>query len=167
MLYLRKIIWVLAFQINHTWIADIFSDEVIKMKIVLLHLDSYLFSVISANGYLPRGSKGNILPITITDVTVSREVEPIVNMPFLDFVMIHWIQWNSFVKISIVPIRNMEQLASAPILSQFRKKNDLWSIHTCDFLNYCVDLYYLCNFGLYCSKWDHSHLQFFQLLHEP
>ena len=129
MLYLSKTIWFLAFKINHTWLADIFSDEVIKMKIVLLHLDSYLFSVISANRYLPRGSKGNILPITITDVTVSREVEPIVNMPFLDFFMIHWIQWNSFVKISIVPIRNMEQLAGAPILSQFRKKNDLedWS----------------------------------------
>ena len=47
------------------------------MKIVLLHLDRYLFSVNSANRYLSRGSKGNILSITITDVTVSREVETV------------------------------------------------------------------------------------------
>ena len=50
-----------------------FSDEVVKMKFLLLCLDRYLCSVVSGNGYLPRGSKENILSTTITgNLTMSR-----------------------------------------------------------------------------------------------
>ena len=54
-------------------IIVILSEEVVKMKFVLLCLDRYLFSVVSGNGYLPRGSKENMLSTTITgNVTMSR-----------------------------------------------------------------------------------------------
>ena len=51
-----------------------------------------MFSVVSGNRYLPRGSKENILSITITgNVTtcMSRKVVLVVTILFLDFVMIH------------------------------------------------------------------------------
>ena len=32
---------------------------------------------------------------------------------------------------------------------------------------YCMNLNYSLSNGLYCTKWEHSHLQFFQLLCEP
>ena len=52
---------------------DIFPDEVGKKNFLLLHLDEYLFSVAHANRYLPRGSKENVLTITIVmNVSVSR-----------------------------------------------------------------------------------------------
>ena len=51
----------------------VFSDEVVKMKFLLLCLDRYLFSVVIGSKYLPRGSKDNIFPVTITEnVTMSR-----------------------------------------------------------------------------------------------
>ena len=51
----------------------IFSDEVVKMKILLQYLDRYLLSVVRDNRYLPRGSKEKVLSITITgSVTMSR-----------------------------------------------------------------------------------------------
>ena len=50
----------------------IFSDEVIKMNFLPLCLDRYLFSVVSGNRYLFRGSKENVLSITITgNITMS------------------------------------------------------------------------------------------------
>ena len=64
----------------------IFSDEVVKMEF----LDRYLFSVVIENRYLPRGSKENVLSITITqNVTMSRKVLLVVTILFLDFVIIH------------------------------------------------------------------------------
>ena len=63
----------------------------------------YLFSMVSGDRYLARGSKGNILCVTITGtVTVSRWVVQVVTTPLLDFLIIHWIhwiQWNSFEEI--------------------------------------------------------------------
>ena len=53
-------------------IIIIFSDDVVKMRSLLLCLDRYQFSVVSGNRYLPRGSK-NVVPITITgNVTLCR-----------------------------------------------------------------------------------------------
>ena len=53
--------------------TPIFSDEVVKMNILLLCLDRYLFSVVSVNRYLLRDSKDNVLLTTITGtVTMSR-----------------------------------------------------------------------------------------------
>ena len=50
-------------------------------------LNRYLFSVVNGNRYLPRGSKENVLSITITEnVTMPRYVVLVV---FLDFVVIH------------------------------------------------------------------------------
>ena len=49
-----------------------------------------LFSVVTGNSYLRRGSNGNALCITTTgNVFVARWVMPLVAIPFLDFVMIH------------------------------------------------------------------------------
>ena len=46
--------------------------------------------MVSHNGYLPRGSKGNALSFTtIGNVSVARQVIPLVTRSFLDFVMIH------------------------------------------------------------------------------
>ena len=54
-------------------VIDIFSDEVAKMNFLLLCLDRYAFSVVIGYRYLPRGSKENVLSITITgNVTMSR-----------------------------------------------------------------------------------------------
>ena len=54
-------------------IIIIFSEEVVKMKFLLLCMDKYLFSVVSDNRYLPRTSKGNVLSTTITgNVTMPR-----------------------------------------------------------------------------------------------
>ena len=51
----------------------IFSDEVVKMNFSLPCLDWYVFSVVSGNIYLPRGSKENVLSTTIIgNVTMSR-----------------------------------------------------------------------------------------------
>ena len=72
-----------------------FSDEVAKIEFLLL-LYRYLFSVVSGDRYLPRGSKENVLSVTISrNVTVSRKAVPALTIPLLDFAMIHWIQWNS------------------------------------------------------------------------
>ena len=58
--------------ISHLVIV-IFSDEVVKMNILLICLDRYLFRVVNGNRYLPRDSKENILSTTITGtVTMSR-----------------------------------------------------------------------------------------------
>ena len=54
-------------------VIDIFPDEVGKKKFLLLYLDGYLFNVTHGSRYLPRGSKENILSITIVrDVSVKR-----------------------------------------------------------------------------------------------
>ena len=51
----------------------IFSDEVVKISILLLFLDRYLFIVVSGNRYLPRGSKEIVLSTIITmNITMSR-----------------------------------------------------------------------------------------------
>ena len=51
----------------------ILSDEVVKMKFLLLWLDRCLFSVVSGNRYLLRGSKENVLSTSITgNITLSR-----------------------------------------------------------------------------------------------
>ena len=51
----------------------IFSDDLVEIKFLLLCLDRYLFSVVSGNRYLPRGSKENVLSTTITgNITISR-----------------------------------------------------------------------------------------------
>ena len=51
----------------------IFSDEVAKIKFLLLPLDRYLFTVVSGDRYPPRGSKENVLSVTIIEnMTVSR-----------------------------------------------------------------------------------------------
>ena len=56
------------------------------MKFLLLCLDRYLFSVVSANRCLPRGSKENVLSTTFTrNITMSRYGV----LVFLDFVMFH------------------------------------------------------------------------------
>ena len=53
-------------------IIVIISDEVVKMNFLLLCLNRYSFSVVSANRYLPRSSKENVLSTTITgNVTMS------------------------------------------------------------------------------------------------
>ena len=60
------------------------------MKFLLLCLDKYLFSVVSGNRYLPRGSKENIHSTIITGtVTMSRWVVLVVTILFFDIVMIH------------------------------------------------------------------------------
>ena len=81
---------------------DIFLDVVVKKNFPLISVDWYLFRVASGNRYLPRGSNENTFYITsIGNVFVARWVLPLVTIPLLDFVMIHWIcwmQWNSFRK---------------------------------------------------------------------
>ena len=83
-----------------------FLDVVIKRNLPLLPVDWYLFRVMTGNRYLPRGSNENALFMTSTgNVSVSRWLITLATIPLLDFVMIqwiHWIQWNSFRKNSIV-----------------------------------------------------------------
>ena len=43
----------------------IFSDEIVKIKFLLVCLDRYLFSMVTGNRYLPIGSKENVLSNTI------------------------------------------------------------------------------------------------------
>ena len=66
-----------------------FLDVAVKQN-VHYSLVWYKFNRVSGNRYLTRGSKRNILSITVTgNVSVSRWVLPLVNRPVLDFVMIH------------------------------------------------------------------------------
>ena len=44
---------------------DMFSDEIVKIKFLLLFLVRYLLCVAHGNRYLPRGSKEDVLSITI------------------------------------------------------------------------------------------------------
>ena len=84
---------------------DTFLDVVVKKKFPLLSVGWYLFRVVSGDRYLPRGSNENALCITSTgNIFVSSWVIPLVTIPLLDLVMIHWIRWiqgNSFRKNSI------------------------------------------------------------------
>ena len=58
----------------------------------LLSLGWYLFRLVSGNRYLTRSSNENTLYITSTgNVSVARWVIPLVTIPLLDFIMIHWI----------------------------------------------------------------------------
>ena len=53
----------------------IFSDEVVKIKFLLLCLGRYLFSAVIGNRYLPGGSKENVFSIVIIgSVTMSTQV---------------------------------------------------------------------------------------------
>ena len=51
-------------------------DEVVKMKFVLdldlLPVGRYLFNMVSGNRYLPKGSNGNVLSVTITGMLSDR-----------------------------------------------------------------------------------------------
>ena len=84
---------------------DTFLDVVVKNDFPLLSVGWYLFRVVTGNRYLPRGSNKNTIYITSTsNVSVARWVIPLVNIPLLDLVMIHWIRWiqgKSFRKNSI------------------------------------------------------------------
>ena len=74
--------------------VDTFLDIVVKSNFLLLSVGWYLFRVVSANRYLPRGSNENTLCITSTDnISVARWVIPLVTILLLDLVMIHWICW--------------------------------------------------------------------------
>ena len=44
----------------------IFSDEVGKMYFILICLDRYMYNVVIGNRYLLRGSKENVVSITIS-----------------------------------------------------------------------------------------------------
>ena len=71
-------------------ITDPFFDVVVKKIFPLLSLGWFLFTVVSHNGYLARGSNGNAHSITTNgNVSVSSWVIPLVTIPFLVFVMIH------------------------------------------------------------------------------
>ena len=115
-LWIQRIQWIMTKsktsmvtrEILHLTI-DTFLDVVVKNNFPLLPVDWYLFRVVSGNRYLPRGSNENTLYITSTgNVSVSRWVITLVTIPLLDFVMIHWIQWNSFGKNSISPIHSFK-----------------------------------------------------------
>ena len=61
----KNTIGMVTRNISHLVIV-IISDEVVKMNILLLHLDRHLFSVVRGNRYLPRDGKENVLSTTIT-----------------------------------------------------------------------------------------------------
>ena len=66
-------------------IIDTFLNVVVKKKFPLLSLGWYLFSVVSGNRYLPRGSNGNALCITSTgNIFVTRYVLPLVTITIMD-----------------------------------------------------------------------------------
>ena len=71
-----------------------------KENFLLLHMSGYLFSMAYDSKYLPRGRNRNLLSITLAgNASVTRNVIPLVTIPFLSCVMIHWIYWiqlNSF-----------------------------------------------------------------------
>ena len=70
--------------------TDIFLDVVAKKIFPLLSLGWYLFTVVSHNEYLTRGSNGNAQSITMNgNASVASLVIPLVTMPVLDFVKIH------------------------------------------------------------------------------
>ena len=69
--------------------VTLFLDEVVKLTFVLLPLDMYLFSGVSDNKNLLRGSNGNVLSITITgNVSVIGQITPLAAMSLLDFIII-------------------------------------------------------------------------------
>ena len=77
---------------------DTFLD-VVKKEMPSLYLGWYVFSVVSGNRYLPRGSNGNALCITTTGIVfIARYVIPLAPILFLDYRMIQQIQRNSFKK---------------------------------------------------------------------
>ena len=54
-------------------IIVIISEKAVKLKFCVLCLDRYLFSVVSGNKYLHRGSKENVLSTIISgNVTMCR-----------------------------------------------------------------------------------------------
>ena len=61
----------------------------VKKIFPLLSLGQHLFTVMSHNGYLTRGSNGNAHSIITNSLSVARWVIPLLTIPFLDFVMIH------------------------------------------------------------------------------
>ena len=69
---------------------DTFLDVALKRLLLLLSLIRYLFGVVNDNGYLTRGSNGNVHSVTMNgNVSVASWVIPLVTMPYLGFVMIH------------------------------------------------------------------------------
>ena len=67
-----------------------FLGVLVKNIFPLLSLGWYLFTVVSHNGYLIRGSDGNAHSIAMNgNVSVASWVIPLVTTPFLDVVMIH------------------------------------------------------------------------------
>ena len=69
---------------------DTLLGVVVEKNFPLLSVGWYLFRMMSGNRYLPRGSNENALYITNTgNVFVARWVIPLVNIPLLDFIMIH------------------------------------------------------------------------------
>ena len=67
-----------------------FLDVVVKRYFHYCLLEWYLFTVLSHNGYVTRGSYGNAHSITPnSDISVDSWVIPLVTIPFLDFVIIH------------------------------------------------------------------------------
>ena len=81
---------------------DTFLDVVVKKNFSQLSLGWCLFRVVGGNRYLPRGSNENALFISNTgNVFLTSWLIPLVKVPLLDLVMIHWIrwiQWKSFRK---------------------------------------------------------------------
>ena len=70
--------------------TDTFLDVVVKTIFPLLSLGWCLFTVVSHNRYLTRGSNGNVHSITTNgNVSVASWVIPLVTIPVLDFVKIH------------------------------------------------------------------------------
>ena len=68
----------------------------------VLSIGWYLFRVMNGNRNIPRVSNENTLCITTTgNVVVNRWVIPLVTIPLLDFVAMHWIQRKSFRENSI------------------------------------------------------------------
>ena len=64
----------------------IFLDVVVKRIFPSLSLGWYLFTVVSNNRCLTRGSNGHVDSITMnSNVNVASWIIPLVTLPFLDF----------------------------------------------------------------------------------
>ena len=111
--------------------TDRFLDVVVKKIFLLLSLGWYLFTMVSCNSYLTQGSNGKAHSITTNgNVSVASWIIPLVTIPFLDFVKIHWIhwiQWKSFRKNPNSPLWKISTTKNANSIC-LKNSCSVWSL---------------------------------------
>ena len=103
--------------------TDTLPFVVIECAFPLLPLVRYPLWLTAVNRYHPRHSNGNIFfTTTPRNVSVVTYGVSLVTILLLDFVLIHWIQWKSFMKNSTVPFYGIGPVPRQGSVSMYVKE---------------------------------------------